>query len=183
MCLHLQFKEGVTPTAYAFAVVEQRGGKDKISLRAFVEGEIKNLDVTKPVKSSRLQRIASIFSTKQCVLSVLKVSSVVIKDCLSFHASLSYCGTVLLDVNLIFPFGKYSQMCSLSTILREYSAMHSIASHPFKDLILSASEKNKDGDDQNRAWNVPEPLMDYLKTNLNGSQLDAVNVSILSTNI
>ena len=57
--------------------------------------------------------------------------------------------------------------------------MQSVASLPFKDLILSASEKNKDGNDQNRAWNVPEPLMDYLKTNLNSSQLDAVNVSIL----
>jgi len=56
--------------------------------------------------------------------------------------------------------------------------MHSVASLPFKDLILSASEKNKDGDDQNRAWNVPEPLMDYLKTNLNGSQLDAVNAGL-----
>jgi senataxin len=61
--------------------------------------------------------------------------------------------------------------------------MHSIASLPFKDLILSASDTNKDGDDQNRAWNVPEPLMDYLQTNLNGSQLEAVNVSILCTNI
>lgn len=59
--------------------------------------------------------------------------------------------------------------------------MHSVASHPFKDLILSASENNRDGDDQNRAWNVPQPLMDYLKTNLNGSQLDAVNVSVLRT--
>jgi senataxin len=57
--------------------------------------------------------------------------------------------------------------------------MHSIAPLPFKDLILSAGEKNKDGDDKSRAWNVPEPLMDYLKTNLNDSQLDAVNVSFL----
>jgi len=57
--------------------------------------------------------------------------------------------------------------------------MHSVASLPFKDLILSATEKHKDGDGQSRAWNVPEPLMDYLKTNLNDSQLEAVNVSIL----
>jgi hypothetical protein len=63
--------------------------------------------------------------------------------------------------------------------MQEYTAMHSIASLPFKDLILSAAEKNKDGDDKSHAWNVPEPLMDYLKTNLNDSQLDAVNVSFL----
>ncbi|KAM0893397.1 hypothetical protein ACQ4PT_025141 [Festuca glaucescens] len=136
-----KFEEGVTPTAYAFAVVEQRGGKDNISLRSFLAGEIKNLNVTKPVKSSRLQRVASTFSTPKSLLWVLK-------------------------------------MCSLSTILREFSAMHSIASLPFKDLILSASDKNKDGDDQNRAWNVPEPLMDYLQTNLNGSQLEAVNAGL-----
>ncbi|KAM0873307.1 hypothetical protein ACQ4PT_038117 [Festuca glaucescens] len=136
-----KFEEGVTPIAYAFAVVEQRGGKDNISLRTFLAGEIKNLNVTKPVKSSRLQRVASTFSTPKSLLWVLK-------------------------------------MCSLSTILREFSAMHSIASLPFKDLILSASDKNKDGDDQNRAWNVPERLMDYLQTNLNGSQLEAVNAGL-----
>ncbi|VAI54735.1 unnamed protein product [Triticum turgidum subsp. durum] len=133
-----KFEEGVNPTAYAFAVVEQRGGKDNLSLKTFVAGEIKNLNVARPVKSSRLQRFASILSTQNSFLWVLK-------------------------------------MCSLSTILREYSGMHSVASHPFKDLILSASENNRDGDDQKRAWNVPQPLMDYLKTNLNGSQLDAVN--------
>lgn len=71
------------------------------------------------------------------------------------------------------------QVCSLSTIMREFTAMHSVASLPFKDLILSATEKHKDGDDQSRAWNVPEPLMDYLKMNLNDSQLEAVNVSFL----
>jgi senataxin len=90
MCLHLQFEEGVTPTAYAFAVVEQRGGKATISLRTFVAGEIKNLNVSKPVKSSRLQRIASIFSTPDSFLWVLKVSSVVINDFLSFPTSLIY---------------------------------------------------------------------------------------------
>ncbi|KAM3296075.1 hypothetical protein ACQJBY_038427 [Aegilops geniculata] len=137
----LQFEEGVNPTAYAFAVVEQRGGKDNLSLKTFVAGEIKNLNVARPVKSSRLQRFASILSTQNSFLWVLK-------------------------------------MCSLSTILREYSGMHSVASHPFKDLILSASENNGDGDDQKRAWNVPQPLMDYLKTNLNGSQLDAVNAGL-----
>nr|BAJ93869.1 predicted protein [Hordeum vulgare subsp. vulgare] len=136
-----KFEEGVNPTAYAFAVVEQRGGKDTLSLRTFVAGEIRNLNVAQPVKSLRLQRFASILSKPDSFLWILK-------------------------------------MCSLSTILREYSGMHSVASHPFKDLILSASENNRDGDDQNRAWNVPQPLMDYLKANLNGSQLDAVNAGL-----
>jgi hypothetical protein len=75
--------------------------------------------------------------------------------------------------------GKNFQVCSLSTIMREFTAMHSVASLPFKDSILSAAEKHKDGDDQSRAWNVPQPLMDHLKANLNDSQLEAVNVSIL----
>ncbi|KAI4979347.1 hypothetical protein ZWY2020_016100 [Hordeum vulgare] len=130
-------EEGVNPTAYAFAVVEQRGGKDTLSLRTFVAGEIPNLNVAQPVKSLRLQRFASILSKLHSFLWILR-------------------------------------MCTLSTILWEYSGMHSVASHPFKDLILSASDNNRDGDDQNRSWNVPQPLMDYLKTNLNGSQLDAV---------
>ncbi|EAZ28038.1 hypothetical protein OsJ_12005 [Oryza sativa Japonica Group] len=136
-----KFEEGVTPSAYAFALVEQRGGRETISLRTFVAGEIKNLNVAKPVSCSRLQRIASIFSTTESFLWILKI-------------------------------------CSLSTIMREFSGMHSVASLPFKDLILSASEKNSGGNDQNRAWNVPEPLMDYLKTNLNDSQLDAVNAGL-----
>ncbi|KAL6876336.1 hypothetical protein ACP4OV_012908 [Aristida adscensionis] len=136
-----KFEEGATPTAYAFALVEQRGGRETISLRTFVAGEIKNLNVAKPVNSPRLQRIASLFAPAGSFLWVLKI-------------------------------------CSLSTIMREYSAMHSIASLPFKDLILSAAEKHKDGDDQSRAWNVPEPLMDYLKTNLNDSQLGAVNAGL-----
>lgn len=135
-----KFEEGVTPKAYGFALVEQRGGGN-ISLRTFIAGEIKNLNVAKPVKSARLQRLASIFSTIGNMLWILKV-------------------------------------CSLSTIMREFTAMHSVASLPFKDLILSAAEKHKDGDDQSRAWNVPEPLMDYLKTNLNDSQLDAVNAGL-----
>lgn len=74
----LQFVEGVTPTAYAFAIVEQRGGKGAISLRTFVAGEIKNLNVAKPVKSSRLERITSILSTSGSFLSILKVSSIFI---------------------------------------------------------------------------------------------------------
>ena len=70
------------------------------------------------------------------------------------------------------------QFCSLSTVRREFTPMHYVASLPFHDLILSAIEEHKDGDSQSRAWNDLEPLMDYLKVNLNYSHLEAVNVSI-----
>lgn len=56
--------------------------------------------------------------------------------------------------------------------------MHYVASLPFNDLILSAIEEHKDGGSQSRAWNDLEPLMDYLKVNLNDSHLEVVNVSI-----
>ncbi|XP_073007942.1 probable helicase MAGATAMA 3 [Typha latifolia] len=70
------------------------------------------------------------------------------------------------------------RICSLSTIIREYVALHSITSLPFKDLILSAAEKSNDMNVENRAWIVPEPLMDHLKTNLNDSQLEAIHAGL-----
>lgn len=70
------------------------------------------------------------------------------------------------------------QICSLSTIMREYVGLHSVASLPFKDLILSAAEKSNQSNLGDRAWNVPQTLTDYLQSNLNDSQLDAVQVSL-----
>ena len=64
----------MTPTAYAFALVEQRGGSANISLRAFVAGEIENLNVSKPVDSPRLKRFASILAAESSTLWILKVS-------------------------------------------------------------------------------------------------------------
>lgn len=61
--------------------------------------------------------------------------------------------------------------------MREYAALYSLPQLPFKDLILSATERNKI---EGREWNVPAPLMDYLQTNLNESQLDAIHVTFLS---
>ena len=60
----------MTPTAYAFALVEQRGGSANISLRAFVAGEIQN----RPVDSPRLKRFASILAAESSTLWILKVS-------------------------------------------------------------------------------------------------------------
>ncbi|PKU82439.1 putative helicase MAGATAMA 3 [Dendrobium catenatum] len=71
------------------------------------------------------------------------------------------------------------QICSLSTIMREYTAMHSIAHLPFKDLILSASHKSYCSVSEGQAWNVPKPLMDHLEDCLNSSQLDAINAGLL----
>ena len=64
----------MTPTAYAFALVEQRGGSANTSLRAFVAGEIQNLNVSKPVDSPRLKRFASILAAESSTLWILKVS-------------------------------------------------------------------------------------------------------------
>lgn len=72
------------------------------------------------------------------------------------------------------------QICSLSTIMREYTAMHSIAHLPLKDLILFASDKKYRSISEGQTWNVPKPLMDHLKNSLNSSQLDAINVSLSS---
>lgn len=61
--------------------------------------------------------------------------------------------------------------------MREYVALHSIVSLPFKDMILSARENSNDVDVEDRTWNVPRPLMNHFKTYLNPSQLDAIHVS------
>jgi senataxin len=80
----LQFEEGVTPTAYAFALMEQRGDRDAISLRTFVQGEINFFNVAQPVTSPRLQCIASVFGITESFLWILKVSSVVLRKNLDF---------------------------------------------------------------------------------------------------
>ncbi|XP_031111945.1 probable helicase MAGATAMA 3 [Ipomoea triloba] len=68
------------------------------------------------------------------------------------------------------------KICSLSTIAREYVALWSISSLPFKDLILSAAESNSDNDD--RAWKISKPLNEYIEANHNKSQLEAINVGL-----
>lgn len=67
------------------------------------------------------------------------------------------------------------QICSLSTIAREYVALRSVGSLPFKDLILTAAEKNSGSKDQ--AWKVPGPLHEYIKEYHNESQIAAIYVS------
>ncbi|KAI7990175.1 putative helicase MAGATAMA 3 [Camellia lanceoleosa] len=68
------------------------------------------------------------------------------------------------------------KICSLSTIVREYVALRSIKSLPFKDLILAAAESNYISEDQ--AWEIPRPLMESIESNHNKSQLDAIRVGL-----
>ncbi|KAJ8572563.1 hypothetical protein K7X08_009074 [Anisodus acutangulus] len=86
------------PTAYAFALVEDRR-PDKIRLRMHLSGEFKQLNTEETEACSRL-------------------------DYPFYHACFNL------------------QICSLSTISREYVALRSVSSLPFKDLILSAAESN-----------------------------------------
>ena len=67
------------------------------------------------------------------------------------------------------------QICSLSTIAREYVGLHSISSLPYKDLILTAADSIKNSDEQ--AWKISKPLMEYIQTNHNSTQLEAIHVS------
>ncbi|XP_052203750.1 probable helicase MAGATAMA 3 isoform X2 [Diospyros lotus] len=67
------------------------------------------------------------------------------------------------------------KICSLSTIVREYVALRSVSSLPFKDLILAAAENNSLED---QAWEIPRSLMEYIESNHNKSQLDAIRVGL-----
>ncbi|XP_022762918.1 probable helicase MAGATAMA 3 isoform X2 [Durio zibethinus] len=65
------------------------------------------------------------------------------------------------------------KICSLSTIAREYIALCSVGSLPFKDLILKAAERDSGFEDQ--AWKISGSLHDYFKENLNKSQQEAID--------
>ena len=72
------------------------------------------------------------------------------------------------------------QICSLSTIAREYVALWSIGSLPFKDLILSAAEKNLGS--ENQPWKISKSLEEYIKDNHNETQQEAIQVTHYSNN-
>lgn len=67
------------------------------------------------------------------------------------------------------------QVCSLSTITREYTALRSIGTLPFKDLIITAAQNNFDS--EVHAWKISRHLEEYIKDNLNESQWEAIQVS------
>lgn len=68
------------------------------------------------------------------------------------------------------------KICSLSTIVREYVALWSIRSLPFKDLILSAAEKNIGC--ENQAWKISKSLEEYVKHNHNETQQEAIQAGL-----
>lgn len=70
------------------------------------------------------------------------------------------------------------KLSSLSTILREYTALRSVGSLPFADLIFSARTKSVDNSADNRSWNIPKRLMEYLESNHNESQLQAIQAGL-----
>ncbi|KAJ0976868.1 hypothetical protein J5N97_012342 [Dioscorea zingiberensis] len=136
-----KFEEGASPSTYAFALVDQRGGRELLTLRTFLAVNVKELDRCEVEQCPRLLKMHAVLKVRESFLWILKV-------------------------------------CSLSTIMREYVAMHSIASLPFKDLILSAAEKSSNKDFEDRAWNIPRPLMEFFENNLNDSQLDAIHAAL-----
>ncbi|KAK2992800.1 hypothetical protein RJ640_009097 [Escallonia rubra] len=68
------------------------------------------------------------------------------------------------------------KICSLSTIVREYVALRSISFLPFKELILTAAESSQRSEDQ--AWKISRPLREYIESNHNVSQLEAINAGL-----
>ncbi|KAD3067329.1 hypothetical protein E3N88_35209 [Mikania micrantha] len=68
------------------------------------------------------------------------------------------------------------KICSLSTIAREYVAMRSISFLPYKDLILKAADSIHNSEDQ--AWKISKPLMEYIQTNHNPTQLEAIRAGL-----
>lgn len=69
------------------------------------------------------------------------------------------------------------KICSLSTISREYFALRSIGSLPFKDLILTAADKSSGSEDH--AWKVSQPLSEHFQGSLNKSQMEAIDAGLL----
>ncbi|KVI10967.1 hypothetical protein Ccrd_010619 [Cynara cardunculus var. scolymus] len=68
------------------------------------------------------------------------------------------------------------KICSLSTIAREYVALRSISSLPYKDLILTAADSIQNSEDQ--AWKISKPLMEFIQTNHNTTQLEAIRAGL-----
>ncbi|CAI9103934.1 OLC1v1002530C1 [Oldenlandia corymbosa var. corymbosa] len=70
----------------------------------------------------------------------------------------------------------FKKVSSLSTIVREYVALRSVSSLPFRDLILTATDNNDDAED--RAWKISRPLKEFIESNHNASQIEAINAGL-----
>uniref|UniRef100_A0A803KT02 Helicase MAGATAMA 3 n=1 Tax=Chenopodium quinoa TaxID=63459 RepID=A0A803KT02_CHEQI len=69
-----------------------------------------------------------------------------------------------------------SKVCSLSTIFREFVAMRSISSLPFRDVILKAADSSANS--TGLAWEIPGKLMESIESNHNVSQLEAIRAGL-----
>ncbi|PIA47781.1 hypothetical protein AQUCO_01400405v1 [Aquilegia coerulea] len=138
-----KFQGSTIPSAYAFALVLNREGRDRVKLRTFLSGEVQLMNIDEVTSCQRLSKIKSIFESSdesKRGVSILKIAS-------------------------------------LSTIVREYLGLWSIISLPFKELILSAAEKDSISED--RSLKIARPLMDSLEHEYNPSQFNAIRASLL----
>ncbi|PHT41638.1 hypothetical protein CQW23_20492 [Capsicum baccatum] len=196
------------PTAYAFALVEDRR-PDKIRLRMHLSGEVKQLNTQETEACSRLLSMRPLVTENAKLLHVLKVTggnsampdfgslctktksscsrdarscskqaadSDDLRGTLLRQANLSSASVLILPSEQKVPFSYVVKICSLSTIAREYVALRSVSSLPFKDLILSAADSNSSTEDH--AWKISRPLKEFLESNHNKSQLDAINAGL-----
>ncbi|MQM22128.1 hypothetical protein Taro_055176 [Colocasia esculenta] len=70
------------------------------------------------------------------------------------------------------------KISGLSTIMRDYIALQSISSLPFKHMILPETVKLRGSNLQEEAWSVPTPVMDLLENTHNESKLEARRVGL-----
>ncbi|CAN7141803.1 unnamed protein product [Brassica rapa subsp. narinosa] len=135
------------PSSYGFAVVENRQS-NLLRLRMYLAEEV--VQITKNTRYSR---------TNPFIQSLSNMRSLITSS------------ASLLDKRVFS-----LKLCSLSTIIREYIALRSISSLPFKDLIFTATEKScGSGDD---AWKISAPLHEFFTENLNKSQKEAIDVGL-----
>ncbi|MED6113986.1 hypothetical protein PIB30_075895, partial [Stylosanthes scabra] len=66
----------------------------------------------------------------------------------------------------------FMKMCSLSTIAREYLAVRTIGSLPYKDLILNAIGENPSTGAE--GWKISIPLQEYVESTFNQYQREAI---------
>ncbi|KAG6490987.1 hypothetical protein ZIOFF_052319 [Zingiber officinale] len=175
-----KFQEGFAPEAYAFALVENRGGRETLALRTFLAGEVKHPEKAEPESSHRgndnvkgndaLQLASYVHNREEDDCKIIGGTRKRLRRLWEHMAAMSGLHAAKGE--------EQQQICSLSTIMREFVGLHSVSSLPFKDLILSASEKSHHGDNEPWGWNVPRPLMDNLITNLNQSQVDAIRAGL-----
>ncbi|KAL9266007.1 putative helicase MAGATAMA 3 [Drosera capensis] len=69
-----------------------------------------------------------------------------------------------------------SKVCSLSTISREFVALRSIHTLPFKDVILRADDSNASS--ACNPWNIRASLTEFIESNHNASQLQAIRAGL-----